>query len=62
MSGSSDVGDLPHDNIQWQAIALIFAFPAAATVALALRIYSRFLIRAFAIGMILLVLVVDIHR
>ena len=48
--------DLPHDNIQAQAIALVFAFPAAATVALALRIYSRALTRTFGSGIMLLVI------
>jgi hypothetical protein len=43
-----DTADLPHDNLQAQAIALIFIFPVAATVALALRVYSRSLTRTFA--------------
>ncbi|OJJ43547.1 hypothetical protein ASPZODRAFT_145902 [Penicilliopsis zonata CBS 506.65] len=36
------------DNLQAQAIGLIFAFPAVATAAVALRIYSRTLTRTFA--------------
>ncbi|KIM98242.1 hypothetical protein OIDMADRAFT_43326 [Oidiodendron maius Zn] len=48
MSASTvSTADLPHDSIQPQAIALVFAFPAAATAALALRIYSRALTRTF---------------
>ncbi|CAI7652910.1 unnamed protein product [Penicillium crustosum] len=36
------------DNLQPQAIALIFAFPCFATVAVALRLYSRTLTKSFA--------------
>ncbi|KAJ5753264.1 hypothetical protein N7520_010181 [Penicillium odoratum] len=35
------------DNLQPQAIGLIFGFPALATVAVALRVYSRTLTRSF---------------
>ncbi|KAJ5338899.1 hypothetical protein N7452_005627 [Penicillium brevicompactum] len=35
------------DNLQPQAIGLIFAFPALATVAVALRLYSRTLTKSF---------------
>lgn len=52
-----DPADLPHDNIQAQAVAIIFVFPAVATLAVALRLYSRALIRAFALGMALSILV-----
>ncbi|KAF4163587.1 hypothetical protein CNMCM6936_000579 [Aspergillus lentulus] len=38
----------PSDTLQPQAIALIFAFPAAATIVVGLRIYSRLLTRTFA--------------
>lgn len=38
------------DNLQPQAIALIFAFPCFATVAVALRLYSRTLTKSFAAG------------
>lgn len=38
------------DNLQSQAIGLIFAFPCLATVAVALRIYSRMLTRSFGAG------------
>ncbi|CAI7578900.1 unnamed protein product [Penicillium viridicatum] len=41
MMGSSD-------NLQPQAIALIFAFPCFATVAVALRLYTRTLTKSFA--------------
>lgn len=51
MPDASNPADLPHDNIQWKVIALIFAFPAVATVALALRVYSRAITRSFASGM-----------
>ncbi|KAK1148038.1 hypothetical protein N8T08_010672 [Aspergillus melleus] len=37
----------PKDNLQSQAIGLIFGFPAVATVAVALRLYSRLLTRTF---------------
>ncbi|KAJ5627617.1 hypothetical protein N7490_009845 [Penicillium lividum] len=36
-----------NDNLQAQAIGLIFGFPALATVAVALRVYSRTLTRSF---------------
>jgi hypothetical protein len=51
MSATSDAAGLPHDNIQGKAVALIFAFPAVATLALALRVYSRAITRSFASGM-----------
>jgi hypothetical protein len=38
------------DNLQPQAIGLIFAFPSLATVAVALRLYSRTLTKSFAAG------------
>lgn len=38
------------DNLQPQAIGLIFAFPCFATVAVALRVYSRTLMKSFAAG------------
>lgn len=38
------------DNLQPQAIALIFAFPCFATVAVALRLYTRTLTKSFAAG------------
>lgn len=38
---TTNTANLPHDNLQAQAIALIFIFPVAATIALALRLYSR---------------------
>lgn len=38
------------DNLQPQAIGLIFAFPALATVAVALRLYSRTLTKSFGAG------------
>ncbi|KAL4994025.1 hypothetical protein BDV10DRAFT_197863 [Aspergillus recurvatus] len=41
-------GDLPHDNLQAQAIGMIFAFPAVATVAVLLRVYIRVWTRSFA--------------
>ncbi|KAL4762092.1 uncharacterized protein BDW70DRAFT_149544 [Aspergillus foveolatus] len=41
-------GDLPHDNLQVQAIGMIFAFPAVATVAVLLRAYIRLWTRSFA--------------
>lgn len=47
---TTDTANLPHDNLQAQAIALIFIFPVAATIALALRLYSRSLTRTFASG------------
>lgn len=40
----------PHDNLQAQAIALIFIYLVAATIALVLRLYSRSLARTFATG------------
>lgn len=40
----------PEDNLQSQAIGLIFGFPAVATVAVALRLYSRTLTRTFGAG------------
>ncbi|EDN99155.1 hypothetical protein SS1G_14015 [Sclerotinia sclerotiorum 1980 UF-70] len=43
-----DVADLPHDSRQSQAFALTFVFPIIATIALALRLYSRSLTRSFA--------------
>ncbi|KAI9651292.1 hypothetical protein NHQ30_001330 [Ciborinia camelliae] len=43
-----DVADLPHDNRQAQAFAITFIFPTIATLALALRLYSRSLTRSFA--------------
>ncbi|OJJ04887.1 hypothetical protein ASPVEDRAFT_820783 [Aspergillus versicolor CBS 583.65] len=46
MDSSSD--DLPHDNLQAQAIGLIFGFPAAATVVVLLRVYIRVWMRSFA--------------
>ncbi|QSZ31842.1 hypothetical protein DSL72_001411 [Monilinia vaccinii-corymbosi] len=42
------LANLPHDNIQGQALAINFAFPALALAALALRLYSRSLTRSFA--------------
>lgn len=48
MDSSSD--DLPHDNLQAQAIGLIFGFPAAATVVVLLRVYIRVWMRSFAAG------------
>lgn len=50
MAAFTDTLDLPDNNIQGQAIALILGFPVAATVALALRIYSRILTGTFASG------------
>lgn len=47
---STDSADLSHKTIQPLAVGLIFAFPTIATVALALRIYSRSLTRTFAAG------------
>ncbi|ESZ91316.1 hypothetical protein SBOR_8291 [Sclerotinia borealis F-4128] len=47
-TGAVDVADLPHDNLQAQALAITFVFPAIATVALALRLFSRSLTRSFA--------------
>lgn len=47
---TTDTANLPHDNLQAQAIALIFIFPVAATIALTLRLYSRSLTRTFASG------------
>ncbi|KAL4767975.1 hypothetical protein BDW60DRAFT_211469 [Aspergillus nidulans var. acristatus] len=41
-------GDLPDDNLQAQAIGMIFAFPAVATVAVLLRVYIRLWTRSFA--------------
>jgi hypothetical protein len=38
------------DNLQPQAIGLIFAFPSVATVAVALRLLSRTLTKSFAAG------------
>jgi hypothetical protein len=38
------------DNLQPQAIGLIFAFPSVATVVVALRLYSRTLTKSFAAG------------
>lgn len=52
MAASPDAADLSHDNIQGKAVALIFAFPAVATLALALRVYSRAITRSFASGML----------
>jgi hypothetical protein len=43
-------GDLPDDNLQAQAIGMIFAFPAVATVAVLLRVYIRLWTRSFAAG------------
>lgn len=43
-----NVADLPHDSRQSQAFALTFVFPIIATIALALRLYSRSLTRSFA--------------
>ncbi|KAL3478335.1 hypothetical protein BJX99DRAFT_256662 [Aspergillus californicus] len=40
--------DLPHDNLQAQAIGLIFGFPAAATIVVLLRVYIRVWTRTFA--------------
>ena len=51
MADITDTANLPHDNLQAQAITLIFIFPVAATIALALRLYSRTLTRTFASGM-----------
>ncbi|KAL4900865.1 hypothetical protein BDW74DRAFT_182450 [Aspergillus multicolor] len=42
------VGNRPHDNLQAQAIGMIFAFPAVATVAVLLRVYIRVWTRSFA--------------
>lgn len=50
-SSTSDSDDLPHDNLQAQAIGLIFGFPAAATVVVLLRVYIRVWMRSFAAGM-----------
>jgi hypothetical protein len=51
MSNTSEsAATLPHDNLQALSIALTFLFPAAATVSLALRLYSRSLTRTFALG------------
>lgn len=50
-SSTSDSDDLPHDNLQAQAIGLIFGFPAAATVVVLLRVYIRAWMRSFAAGM-----------
>ncbi len=46
----SSTEDLPHDNLQAQAIGLIFGFPAAATVVVLLRVYIRVWMRSFAAG------------
>lgn len=48
---SSTWDDLPHDNLQAQAIGLIFGFPVAATVVVLLRVYIRVWMRSFAAGM-----------
>lgn len=50
-TSAAAVADLPHDNRQAQAFAITFVFPAIATVALFLRLYSRSLTRSFAAGM-----------
>lgn len=39
-----------NDNLQSQAIGLIFAFPCFASAAVALRLYSRTLTKSFAAG------------
>ncbi|KAB8292574.1 hypothetical protein EYC80_008280 [Monilinia laxa] len=45
--GAVNVADLPHDSRQAQAFTITFVFPVIATVALALRMYSRSLTRSF---------------
>ncbi|KAK6596482.1 hypothetical protein H4I96_09134 [Botrytis cinerea] len=47
-TSAAAVADLPHDSRQAQAFAITFVFPAIATVALFLRLYSRSLTRSFA--------------
>ncbi|TGO80910.1 hypothetical protein BPOR_1536g00010 [Botrytis porri] len=47
-TSAAAVADLPHDNRQAQAFAITFVFPAIATFALFLRLYSRSLTRSFA--------------
>lgn len=56
-TSAAAVADLPHDSRQAQAFAITFVFPAIATVALFLRLYSRSLTRSFAAGMYLLLVV-----
>lgn len=48
---ADNTADLPHDNIQSLVVTLVFVFPVVATIALALRLYSRTLTRNFAAGM-----------
>ncbi|KAG4025152.1 hypothetical protein MFRU_065g00250 [Monilinia fructicola] len=45
--GVANAADLPHDSRQAQAFTITFVFPIIATVALALRLYSRSLTRSF---------------
>ncbi|PVH78075.1 hypothetical protein DL98DRAFT_462809 [Cadophora sp. DSE1049] len=47
-TSTTDTANLPHDTLQPQALTITFFFPAIATVALALRYYSRSLTRTFA--------------
>jgi len=49
-TSTTDTANLPHDTLQPQALTITFFFPAIATVALALRYYSRSLTRTFASG------------
>lgn len=49
--GVANAADLPHDSRQAQAFTITFVFPIIATVALALRLYSRSLTRSFGAGM-----------
>jgi hypothetical protein len=41
---------LDHSNLQSEAIAVTFAFPVLATIAVGLRLYSRSLTRTFGYG------------